>query len=350
MNEDNKEPIQESAPESTAAASGEEKVREVGTPVGQEEGKKAKRSIHVWQYLKKEIKPDFTTTGIVSNVVTIIATALVVLPVFIFLHRIIPFPAWAHGIDRIFLFIILFLFFYVVFKIIKKFVWVILGLIFTGLLIGTMTDHYGFEDVYWDYRGFITNLGNDAKSLKDYESSMTFPRRQTIINAIEFTNKDIRAFSHAAVKKNFVKYQEGQNKLYIQCIAVWKAINDQWVYIKDPTDREYIAKASESVVLLSGDCDDYSVLMASCLKSIGGKVRLVRTPTHIYPELRFESKADLDNVIYLIRNKLFRKKARNQTIHFHTDKNGIFWLNMDYTAPYPGGKFLSDETIAVLEL
>ena len=344
MNDEHSEPIQKTTPELPTPDNGVTAVTAKAVPA------KPKRSKRFWQWLKKELKPDFTTSGIVSSIVTIIATALVVMPIFIFLHRIIPFAGWTYGIDRMVLFIVLFLFFFIVFKIIKKFVWVILGLMFTGLFVGTMTDHYGFEDVYWDYRGFVTNLGNNAKSLKDFESSVTFPRRQTIINAVEFTNKDVRAFSHAAVKKNFVKYQEGQNKMYIQCIAVWKAINDQWVYIKDPTDREYIAKASESVVLLSGDCDDYSVLMAACLKSIGGDVRLVRTPTHIYPELRFESKADLDNVIYLIRNKLFRKKARNQTIHFHTDNNGVLWLNMDYTAPYPGGKFLSDDTIAVLEL
>ena len=142
MNDEHSEPIQKTTPELPPLDDGVTAVTAKAVPA------KPKRSKRFWRWLKEELKPDFTTSGIVSTLVTIIATALVVMPIFIFLHRIIPFAGWTYGIDRMVLFIVLFLFFFVVFKIIKKFVWVILGLMFTGLLIGTMTDHYGFEDVY----------------------------------------------------------------------------------------------------------------------------------------------------------------------------------------------------------
>lgn len=313
------------------------------------QGRKSKRQ-PFWSWLKHQLTPDFSGGAIVSNLLTIIVTALVVLPVFILLHRVTPIWGWPYNLDRFLLFVILFLFFFFLLKKIRKFVWILLGVIFTSLLISSLTGHYSFENIFWDYRGLVSNLANDSKSLHDIGSEAVFPRRQTIVNAIEFTAPEIMDFSHEAVKKNFQKYQEGKEKQYVQCIAVWKAINDEWIYIKDPTDREYIAKATVSLKRLSGDCDDYSILMAACLKSIGASVRLVRTANHIYPELGFESKADLDNVIYLIRNKLFKKDAKNKTIHYHTDSNGKLWLNMDYTAPYPGGKFLDENTTAVLEL
>ena len=54
-----------------------------------------------------------------------------------------------------------------------------------------------------------------------------------------------------------------------------------WVYVNDPAGTDYYAKASESLRLLRGDCDDYAILMASLIESIGGD-RDPRKPREIF--------------------------------------------------------------------
>ena len=52
---------------------------------------------------------------------------------------------------------------------------------------------------------------------------------------------------------------------------------------------------------LSGDCDDHSILMAACIRAIGGTPRLIHTKGHIYPEIYIGKKSDLEAINYLIK-------------------------------------------------
>ena len=112
------------------------------------------------------------------------------------------------------------------------------------------------------------------------------PLRQSVYagEAIDYKNPVVRDFAVEATNENFKNAQEGTKfkyRILIQCLAVFKKINENWNYVSDPKDEEYIAKASESVKLLAGDCDDHSILMAACIKSIGG-IQDLCTPTVIY--------------------------------------------------------------------
>jgi hypothetical protein len=137
---------------------------------------------------------------------------------------------------------------------------------------------------------------------------------------------------------------------------VFKEINSNWVYVEDPEGEEYFAKPEETIQLFAidgkfgGDCDDHAILMAASLKYIGAKVRLVRTPTHIYPELKVGDKRELDRMVQLIRSELFINESYGNSIFYHTDPAGDIWLNFDYTNGYPGGKFLDDKIIGILEV
>jgi hypothetical protein len=153
-----------------------------------------------------------------------------------------------------------------------------------------------------------------------------------------------------AISKNFKDIDGYPNQRnLIQCFAVFKEINSRWNYVNDPKDREYIAKATESLQYFSGDCDDHSILMVTCVKAIGGTSRLIHTGGHIYPELLIGNKNELETANYLIKKVLFAEESKNQTIHYHIDERGQIWLNLDYTAKYPGGPFMSEEILGVLE-
>ena len=62
------------------------------------------------------------------------------------------------------------------------------------------------------------------------------------------------------------------------------------------------------------------------------------------------SKRDLENVTFLIRKILFVDEIKDQVLHYHIDERGQIWLNLDYTADYPGGKFMSEEILGELTL
>jgi hypothetical protein len=217
------------------------------------------------------------------------------------------------------------------------------------LWYGTATGKYGFNELYKDGKAMIYGLNSDPQ--KDgfvFTGSRALGTDREIVSAIDYRNPVVRDFAVGATNENFVKQQEGTKMKYrilIQCFAVFKKINENWNYVSDPQDEEYIAKASESVKLLAGDCDDHSILMAAAIKAIGGTPRLVYTNGHIYPELLIGSKKDLEHMGKLIHEKLFPEESRGHTIHYHKDEEGKIWINLDYTAGYPGGKFMGNDVI-----
>jgi len=129
---------------------------------------------------------------------------------------------------------------------------------------------------------------------------------------------------------------------------VFKKINRNWNYVNDPVGKEYFAKASESVKFLAGDCDDHAIMMVAALRSIGGTARFVSTTGHLYPEMLIGDKFDLVKIEYLIKEALFPIESKDMSLHYHTDKDGRIWLNLDYTAAYPGGRFYADPILGIL--
>jgi hypothetical protein len=159
----------------------------------------------------------------------------------------------------------------------------------------------------------------------------------------------VRDFALSATLKHFRDVRGYANyRTIIQCFAVFKEINSRWNYVSDPKGKDYIANATESLRYLSGDCDDHSILMAACIKSIGGTPRLIHTGGHIYPEILIGKKPDLEIVNFLIKKVLFVEESKGKTIHYHIDERGQIWLNLDYTATYPGGPFMSEEILGAL--
>jgi hypothetical protein len=60
------------------------------------------------------------------------------------------------------------------------------------------------------------------------------------------------------------------------------------------------------------------------------------------------NKNDLETTIYLIKEVLFTQESHHQQIYYHIDERAQIWINLDYTASYPGGKFMSEEILGEL--
>ena len=225
------------------------------------------------------------------------------------------------------------------FRKIKFTIWTIIGVTLITLSITSAVGKYSFVDVAIDYRSILNNGWSFFQH--------PFPKYRQFIKATRVT-PTVRQYSLKAATKNLSKQQKGAGWQYVQYFSVYKEIVSKWKYVNDPVNREYIAPAEESLATFCGDCDDYSVLMAACITSVGGTVRLVRTKTHVYPELKIESKEDYELVKSLIRKQLFTKVSKKKDIYCHVDSYGDIWINLDYTDHYPGAIFMSDEILSVL--
>lgn len=125
-----------------------------------------------------------------------------------------------------------------------------------------------------------------------------------------------------------------------QVCEIYNYCYSNWSYVNDPKHSEYIAKASESIASsLSGDCDDYAVLMASCLIAIGGDVAITcaynNNSGHAYAELNI-TEMDL-NEIKIVLEEMYPHVSLDE-VYTRSDDYGI-WLNLDWQANYPGGKY-----------
>jgi len=285
-----------------------------------------------------------------DNVIIFALNVLIAIPVFIIFHQNLIDPNWYFQLDRILLFIAILVVIQLVLRLMRTVIIICIGLYLIALVYGSFSGKYGFKSVIEDYQYMIYSM-SDSPNPQDIIISklLPFPNKSKIINAVEFENSRVRDFALMATTKDFKNIRGFSNyRTIIQCFSVFKEINSRWNYVSDPKGKDYIAKASESLRYFSGDCDDHSILMAACIKSIGGTPRLIHTGGHIYPEMLIGNKNDLETVNFLIKKVLFPEESKGNRIHYHIDERGQIWLNLDYTATYPGGPFMSEEILGAL--
>lgn len=290
-----------------------------------------------------------------DTIVIFLLNILITIPVFIIAHQNLINPNLNFPIDRILLFLVILIAIQLILRALKTIIVICIFIYLIVLLFGSLFGEYSFYRVYDDYRSMMYTMGDNPYPQDIIVSKLLpFPNKSKVIRAIDFSNPKVRNFALSATTKHFrdIKKIKGyQNyRTTIQCFAVFKEIKSRWNYVNDPQGNNYIASASESLQHFSGDCDDHAILMAAGIKAVGGIPRLIHTNEHIYPEMLIGTKRDLQNVNFLIRKVLFTDEIKGNDLHYHIDERGQVWLNLDYTANYPGGKFLSEEILGELTL
>ncbi|WP_396212255.1 transglutaminase [Flavobacterium sp.] len=285
-------------------------------------------------------------------IIIFVLNVLLAIPVFLIAHQNFIDLQWGLHLDRILLFTTIIVLIQLVLRAMRRVTLVSIFLYLIILFIGTVFGGYGFKSVFEDYRYMLYSMSEDPNPQDIIISKLLpFPNKSKVIDAIQYDNPKVRSFAIMATIKNFNDLKEYSNyRTIIQCFAVFKEINSRWNYVSDPKGKDYIATASESLRYLSGDCDDHSILMAACIKSIGGIPRLIHTDGHIYPEILIGSRKDFEAINYLIKKELFVEESKGQTIHYHIDERNQIWLNLDYTAHYPGGPFMHEVILGALTL
>lgn len=287
-----------------------------------------------------------------DDVIIFVLNILIAIPVFIIVHQNLINPNWFLNIDRVVLFIVMVVVIQIILRFLRTIIIFCIILYVLVLIYGSTIGNYGFNSVFEDYNSILYTMSDNPYPQDIIIAKLLpFPNKSKIINAIEYQNPKVRNFAIMATSKHF-KDVKGYSdyRTIIQCFAVFKEINSRWNYVSDPKARDYIATATESLLYFSGDCDDHSILMAATIKSIGGTPRLIHTTGHIYPEILIGSLTDLEKVNFLIKNVLFTAESSNKKLFYHVDERGQIWMNLDYTATYPGGPFLSEEILGALTL
>lgn len=292
---------------------------------------------------------------LLTSLALLILSILLTIPLFVIIYRYVPDIKVNLGqvirIDHILTFLLILFLIRLVVSVLRK---VFLGLLLAaviGLGVNEMRDNYGFTKLYQDYMDMLVYVQDNPMKLpfmKDVK--MTVRNSKQIKEAMDYQTPVVRKFAVKAAQAYFA--DKPLNRKYGQVVryfSVFKVIND-WNYVPDPKGEEYYASASESVDLMAGDCDDHAILMAACIKAIGGEPRIIHTEEHLYPEVKVCHEDEFEDIIYLIKRELFYKEALGENIYYHRDDEGYIWLNFDYTGAYPGAPFMDENVIGILEL
>jgi hypothetical protein len=287
-----------------------------------------------------------------DTVVIFVLNILLAIPLFLIAHQNLIEPDWPWYLDRILIALILIILIQLLLQVIRKVLFFGVLVYIVILLYGTIFGGYGFGGVFQDYGYMIYAMSVDPNPQDIFVSKLLpFPNKGQIIKAVEYDHPKVRNFALTATTLHFKDAKrQPEHRVMVHCFAVFKEVRNRWNYVSDPKGQEYIASASESLQHFSGDCDDHAILMAACIRAVGGTPRLIHTGDHIYPEMLVGKKADLEAAIFLIKEVLFPIESIGKEIHYHIDERGQIWLNLDYTARYPGGPFMSKEILGALTL
>ncbi|ATL46402.1 transglutaminase [Chitinophaga caeni] len=281
---------------------------------------------------------------------------LTILPLAPFLNRFIP-PVIIGDIhiDLFISLLIAFLITRIILWIFKPLMIPAFVLVCSVLVYNFFIGSYTFTNVINDYKGMVQgNWG--AKDQKQQDILSLYPRRvetyydKTVRGIREKVNDQDSVVRNYAVKYSLTDFDEYFSKYgkIVRFLSLYKHIRNNFKYVNDSQRDEYFATPQETIRNgLGGDCDDHSILMVSCMQSIGAKCRIVLVKGHAYPELYCGNKDDFEILKQAIV-LLFNNPPVKQ-LYYHEMK-GEYWINLDYTARHPGGPYMNNQVYALIDL
>jgi len=172
-------------------------------------------------------------------------------------------------------------------------------------------------------------------------------KANSISQAIDYTNPTTRDFAVRLVKNTD---SGSYDKIGVNQICdIWDNIRPpHWTYVNDPAGPDYYSPASRTINLgLKGDCDDFAILNAAVVQSIGGKSQIITacdslSSCHAYAVVYInDNEADLQSTTNYIGSRYGVK-----TVYYLRSDSPLlgssYWLNLDWQASNPGGEFFND--------
>lgn len=131
-----------------------------------------------------------------------------------------------------------------------------------------------------------------------------------------------------------------------QVCDVFDFLQANWVHLSDPYRSEFFADANTSLSHYRGDCDDFSIALATAIRSIGGLCRIVAAyhveGGHAYAQLGIGSTSLLEIDRYLMAR--YPENDPGFEYCVQTDEWGNRWLNLDGRHLTPGGALFKSQS------
>ena len=157
--------------------------------------------------------------------------------------------------------------------------------------------------------------------------------KRQLVEACNYSNSTVRNNAVSIAGQSPGSYNLGQIcDIFDHCYNSWK-------YVNDPEGNEIYEYASNTISNgLNGDCDDFAVLVCSMVLSIGGEARINfaygQNGGHAFTEVNIGN-TEVEEYI----SARYKSVYDNSGIWTRTDKDGNKWLNLDWFANHPGGKY-----------
>lgn len=177
-------------------------------------------------------------------------------------------------------------------------------------------------------------LIDSIRAKEFYDAKLT-----ALIAAVDINNETTNDYAVRLASKFPGSYNIGQ------VCQIYDHIVKKWKYVNDSDKGENFRSASRSINNnLAGDCDDFAILMAAMIESIGGDARISlafndKGEGHAYTEvLACNNREEMQSIIDAI-NLLYG--TDQFTIYYTPMTNGQCWLNLDWFGEpqHPGGQY-----------
>ncbi|HRI21921.1 MAG TPA: transglutaminase family protein [Panacibacter sp.] len=300
------------------------------------------------------IKKHYSTT---QEIIAQIAGIIFIIPLAPFICRFIP-PVFAgsFNIDLIISVVVSIVIVRLMLWLIKPMILPAVLLVF-GLLAYNQANNnqYTFQNVASDYKTLVSQYWlmreqkqTDQLSFNPHLFENVEERTsRLVIEKVQYKDSIVRNFSVKHSLENFDNYHYKYGEL-ARYFSLFKYINSNFKYVPDAKRDEYYATPQETILNgFGGDCDDHSILMAACLMSIGAKCRLIIIEGHMYPEIYAGNKKEFDIMQQAIIQ--FFGDFGIDRIYFH-ENDGEYWVNLDYSADYPGGPYMNDNVKLLINI
>jgi len=206
------------------------------------------------------------------------------------------------------------------------------------------------QDLLSDFEEFANNLLEGiAWAISDISTCLQINR------GIDFESLETRHF----VLSHVDRAHEGRYNIAQVC-DVWDyCAPPRWRYFSDPIGLSFTfnyTPASASIALgLRGDCDDFAVLIAAVVRSLGGTAIVQEERTlkdaHAYASVFIgqDSESAMLNLLYVLaRYDLTLGDVLSGEVGIWLHSEWGYWLNLDWTATHPGGPYWASAD-AILE-
>jgi hypothetical protein len=175
---------------------------------------------------------------------------------------------------------------------------------------------------------------------EDFEKVRIEANLNKLIEAVDFENPVTNDYAVRLASIFPGEYNIGQ------VCQIYDYIVKRWKYVNDSDKKENFRSASRSINNnLAGDCDDFAILIAAMIESIGGDARISfaynGSGGHAFTEvLATNSKEDMQLIVDEI-NRLYGTNSFR--IYYYPDQLGRCWLNLDWfgNQRHPGGEYFN---------